>query len=233
MRESSRIDETPLHDALRELLLNALVHADHYGRQGVVVIKSKDYYSFSNPGDIRIGLNVALSGGVSDSRNSVIMKMFALIDKVERAGMGIPQAINSWQELFRITPHYQVTYNPERTMVRLEFEAVDDPNVQKDVQINDQNVRINDPFSADDDPINETNVQINVQKNDQNVQIKLTERQRSILAILKEDGSVTLEFVAQKLNVSTKTVYRDMLRLQKLNLIERVGARKKGVWKVL
>ena len=118
-------------------------------------------------------------------------------------------------------------------MVRLEFETVDDPNVQKDVQINDQNVRINDPFSADDDPINETNVQINVQKNDQNVQIKLTERQRSILAILKEDGSVTLEFVAQKLNVSTKTVYRDMLRLQKLNLIERVGARKKGVWKVL
>ena len=205
MRNSSRIDETPLHDALRELLLNALVHADHYGRQGIVVVKAKDFYTFSNPGDIRIGLNVALSGGVSDSRNAVIMKMFALIDKVERAGMGIPQAIYSWQELLDVTPHYQVTYNPERTTVRLEVEVVNEPI----------NVQINDP-----------DVQINVQ-------IKLTERQRAILAILEKDGSVTLEFISQKLSVTTKTVYRDLMQLQELKLVERVGARKNGEWRVL
>ena len=217
MRESSRIDETPLHDALRELLLNALVHADHYGRQGIVIIKAKDFYSFSNPGDIRIGLKVALSGGVSDSRNSVIMKMFALIDKVERAGMGIPQAIDSWQELLSITPHYQVTYNPERTTVRLEIEVLEDGNVRMDDH-NDPEVQIKGQ---------------NVQIKDQNVRIKLTERQQSIMAMLKKDERVTLEYISQKLNVTTKTIYRDLMQLQEMNLVERVGARKNGVWKVL
>lgn len=269
MRESSRIDETPLHDALRELLLNALVHADHYGRQGIVIIKAKDFYSFSNPGDIRIGLKVALSGGVSDSRNSVIMKMFALIDKVERAGMGIPQAIDSWKNLLQVTPHYKVTYNPERTTVRLEVETLfDAENVHKNVHENVlKNVLKDDPkndpkddqkksieiqennrgFECVDDPKDDPknvlkndpkNVHINVHKNvhknvQENVTMELTDRQKSILLWVKDDGDITMEGLSQKLNVSLKTVKREMSQLQKMKKIERVGSKTNGEWKVL
>ena len=251
MRNSSRIDETPLHDALRELLLNALVHADHYGRQGIVVIKAKNFYSFSNPGDIRIGLNVALSGGVSDSRNSVIMKMFALIDKVERAGMGIPQAVDSWQSILQVTPHYQVTYNPERTTVRLEVEVLDDPkDVYKDVHKNVHKDVLKDDLKkvayesidfhtnsiameSHDDPKNVLKDDPkNVLKNNLD-SVDLTKRQKLILAILKDNGSITWELLSKKLEVSSKTVQRDMSELQKMNKIKRVGSRTNGEWKVL
>ena len=47
--------------------------------------------TFANPGDIRIGLQTALAGGVSDPRNETVMKMFSLIDVGERAGSGIPE----------------------------------------------------------------------------------------------------------------------------------------------
>lgn len=236
MRESSRIDETPLHDALRELLLNALVHADHYGRQGIVVIKAKDFYSFANPGDIRIGLKTALSGGVSDSRNSIIMKMFALIDKVERAGMGIPQAIDSWQNLLSVSPHYQVTYNPERTTVSLKIEVLEeqlhdlpknDPNDPKDGPKDDP---INDPINDSNDPINDPNDPISDPKTAFG---ELTLRQHAILSLLISDGSMTMEVLSQKLQVSMKTIKREIAYLQKNNRIERVGANKNGVWKVL
>lgn len=259
MRESSRIDETPLHDALRELLLNALVHADHYGRQGIVVIKAKDFYSFSNPGDIRIGLKVALSGGVSDSRNSVIMKMFALIDKVERAGMGIPQAIDSWKNLLQVTPHYQVIYSPERTMVRLEVETLYElENVHKDVLKDDRNDNSNESVDIqydnnDSETVNDlnvapTNVYRNVHKNvhknvhrnvhknvhdnETNLTV-LTKRQKAILTLLKGNGNITLEAIAQKLKVSKKTVYRETTQLQLKKIIERVGSNNNGEWKVL
>lgn len=239
MRNSSRIDETPLHDALRELLLNALVHADHYGRQGVVVIKAKNFYSFSNPGDIRIGLKVALSGGVSDSRNSIIMKMFALIDKVERAGMGIPQAVDSWQSILQVTPHYQVTYNPERTTVRLEIETrdvlKDDPknvhkNVQKVEQKENTDIQTNNNVLEMDNV--HKNVHINVHKKDTD-STGLTKRQRIILTMLKEKGDITMETFAKTLNVSIKTVYREISLLQKMNRIERIGSNKNGEWKVM
>ena len=259
MRESSRIDETPLHDALRELLLNALVHADHYGRQGIVVIKAKDFYSFSNPGDIRIGLKVALSGGVSDSRNSVIMKMFALIDKVERAGMGIPQAIDSWKNLLQVTPHYQVIYSPERTMVRLEVETLYElENVHKDVLKDDRNDNSNESVDIqydnnDSETVNDlnvapTNVYRNVHKNVHNNVHRnvhknvhdnetnstvLTKRQKAILTLLKGNGNITLEAIAQKLKVSKKTVYRETTQLQLKKIIERVGSKNNGEWKVL
>jgi predicted HTH transcriptional regulator len=110
-----RIEETPLHVALREVFLNQLVNADYYGRQGVVVVKEHDQITLSNPGDFRIGLDVALEGGVSDPRNEVIMKMFSLIGIGERAGTGIPDFTNTWKTYEGEEPRYEVSHQPDRT----------------------------------------------------------------------------------------------------------------------
>jgi predicted HTH transcriptional regulator len=110
-----RIEETPLHMALREVFLNQLVNADYYGRQGVVVVKEYDRITLSNPGDFRIGLDVALEGGVSDPRNEVIMKMFSLIGIGERAGTGIPDFTNTWKTYEGEEPRYEVSHLPDRT----------------------------------------------------------------------------------------------------------------------
>lgn len=189
----------------------------------------------------------------------------ALIDKVERAGMGIPQAIDSWKNLLQVTPHYKVTYNPERTTVRLEVETLfDAENVHKNVHENVlKNVLKDDPkndpkddqkksieiqennrgFECVDDPKDDPknvlkndpkNVHINVHKNVQeNVTMELTDRQKSILLWVKDDGNITMEGLSQKLNVSLKTVKREMSQLQKMKKIERVGSKTNGEWKVL
>ena len=36
---TDRIDDTPMHKALREALANALIHADYYDRRGLVIQK--------------------------------------------------------------------------------------------------------------------------------------------------------------------------------------------------
>ena len=90
IKNGVRVDDTPVHEALREALANCLVNADYYGRQGVVIIKTKDEISFSNPGGFRIEIDAAKSGGVSDPRNSAMLRMFNLINIGERAGSGIP-----------------------------------------------------------------------------------------------------------------------------------------------
>ena len=75
--------------------------------------------TFANPGDIRIGLQTALAGGVSDPRNETVMKMFSLIDVGERAGSGIPDFMSIWQKHFGTNPVYTITHNPERTLLTI------------------------------------------------------------------------------------------------------------------
>ena len=84
-----RVDDTPMHRALREALVNALIHADYYGGRPVTVMKFRDRVEVSNPGDLRVPAEVALRGGISDARNPTLMKMFSLIDACERAGSGL------------------------------------------------------------------------------------------------------------------------------------------------
>ena len=114
-----RVDDTPVHRALREALANCLVNADYYGRQGLVIIKKKDVITMTNPGDFRIGLSAARSGGVSDPRNGTMMKMFNLIDIGERAGSGIPNIFSVWKQQGWSDPTITISSEPDRSTLIL------------------------------------------------------------------------------------------------------------------
>lgn len=119
----TRVDDTPVHKAIREVLLNTLANADYYGRRGVVIKKYKDHFSFENPGLFRISIKEAFDGGVSDPRNATILKMFSMIDIGERAGSGIPGIVSVWSKEYGYEPEYFQTVNPERTCTVLKLKS--------------------------------------------------------------------------------------------------------------
>jgi predicted HTH transcriptional regulator len=102
-----RVDATPVHKALREALANCLINADYYGEGGVVIRNNSDSIAIENPGSLRIGVEEAISGGFSTPRNSVLMKMFNLLDIGERAGSGIPNIFRVWEGQGWGTPQIQ------------------------------------------------------------------------------------------------------------------------------
>ena len=115
----TRVDDTPVHQALREALANCLVNADYYGRRGVVIIKRPDVITLSNPGSLRIELSTAISGGVSDPRNSTMLKMFNFIDIGERAGSGIPNIFRVWRDQKWSAPIIKEEFEPGRITLTL------------------------------------------------------------------------------------------------------------------
>ena len=121
-----RVDDTPVHKAMREALANCLINADYYGRQGLVIIKKRELVTMSNPGDFRIELADAKSGGVSDPRNGTLMKMFNLIDVGERAGSGIPSIFHVWKQQGWSEPIIRQTYSPNRTTLSLPLSPIGD-----------------------------------------------------------------------------------------------------------
>ncbi len=117
-----------MHNALREALANCLINADYYGRQGVVIIKKKNEITLSNPGGFRIDIEAAKSGGVSDPRNSALIKMFNLVDIGERAGSGIPNIFSVWKKQGWNAPIISESFEPDRISLSLKVTKSGDKN---------------------------------------------------------------------------------------------------------
>jgi len=117
----TRIDDTPVHKALREALANTLIHANYYDRLGLVIHRSPRYITFSNPGGFRINIHDAVAGGLSDPRNYTLVKLFNLIGVGERAGSGIPSIFAVWKGQGWKPPELEERFNPDRTVLSLAF----------------------------------------------------------------------------------------------------------------
>ena len=63
LKGTTRVDDTPVHEALREALVNEIIHADFTGRLSLLVVKRADMFGFSNPGVMRMPIEQAIRGG--------------------------------------------------------------------------------------------------------------------------------------------------------------------------
>lgn len=114
-----RTDDTPVHEALREALVNTLIHADYAGRVSVLVVKRPDLFGFRNPGGMRVPPDSAMRGGDSDCRNRRLQKMFQMVGLGEQAGSGLPKIVKSWSEQHWRTPLLSEKFEPEQTLLEL------------------------------------------------------------------------------------------------------------------
>jgi len=137
----TRIDDTPVHKAVREALVNCLVNTDYFLPCGVVIKKEEDKLVMENPGSIRTGKKQMLRGGISDPRNKILMKMFNMIGIGERAGSGIPDIYNVWENEGWAVPVVEESYNPDRTRLSLEFakkQAIKTNDKKQTIKTNDK-----------------------------------------------------------------------------------------------
>ncbi len=117
----TRVDDTPVHKALREALANCIVNTDFYFPRGIVIRKDAESIVMENPGSIRTGKEQMLKGGISDPRNKALMKMFNLIGIGERAGSGVPDIYSVWEQQGWRQPEVVEKYGPDRTILKLSF----------------------------------------------------------------------------------------------------------------
>lgn len=73
----------------------------------------------------------------------------------------------------------------------------------------------------------------NISVNNKNITVKLTQTQKDILNLIKENPCITQNEIASKLNIARETVNRNMKKLQQEKIIQRLGADKNGSWKIL
>ena len=115
----SRIDDTYIMRIQRELLINALAHADYAGLRGIRVEWRPTSFSVRNPGNLRVSLQDMMKGGISDPRNPHLALMMGLIGMAERAGSGVSDVVSICRNNGMSDPDYIETTEPETVTVML------------------------------------------------------------------------------------------------------------------
>ena len=124
LKDGQRIEDTPVHEALREALVNTLIHADFSGRASVLVVKRPDMFGFRNPGLMRISPEMAIQGGNSDCRNRRLQTMFQLVGYGDHAGSGIPKIYSNWANRHWRRPVLYEVREPEQTLMELRMTSL-------------------------------------------------------------------------------------------------------------
>ena len=111
-----RKGETIVHEAIREALVNALIHADYQGSGGIIIEKYPNRFEFSNPGTLLISLEQLLQGNISECRNKTLQTMFMMIGAAEKAGSGVDKIRRGWESQHWRSPLVREQVQPDRVL---------------------------------------------------------------------------------------------------------------------
>ena len=124
--------------SLREMIINAICHADYFIRSNIKIEFYKDKARITNPGGVYNASLEDVMNGIQTYRNPKLVNILDKLHYIENYGTGIPRTINAYK-YFESKPSFNSTEN---------FFVVELPNVsyKKDFdQINDLiNDQIND-----------------------------------------------------------------------------------------
>lgn len=91
-----RIDDTPIHKAIREAVVNMIIHSDYLITGVLKVLKTDSGFVFCNPGNLKLPVQMIYEGGHSVARNPRIQTMFRMIGLGDNIGSGFPTILSAW-----------------------------------------------------------------------------------------------------------------------------------------
>ncbi len=188
-------------EALREIIMNMLVHRDYRSASDSIVKIFNHKIEFYNPG--RLPDNIRIEDLLSNNykstpRNKLIADFFKALGLIEKYGSGIRRIMEEFSKENLPVPVFQ---------------------------------NISDGFMVTVSDGENENVVENVVEN---VTENVTEKRRhSIIRIINDNNLITTDEIAKILDVTRRTVARDVEALKAAGKLKRIGPDKGGYWKVI
>ena len=113
------IQALPKPFAVREALINCIVHQDLNATGNIVVRRTETELTFSNLGMMLVSKQQYFKGGRSICRNPTLQKMFMLLGKAEKAGSGVDKILAGWKELDWDEPRLTEEVQPDYVVLTL------------------------------------------------------------------------------------------------------------------
>ena len=209
-----RIDETPVHKAVREAFVNLIIHADYLMDAGVLkVIKGSEEFEFTNPGILKLPLEDIYRGGNSKSRNPHMQTMLRLVGFGDNAGSGFPTILDTWEKEGWVRPELMEDTNLNQ--VTLVLKMVKEEKKQEETNFAQKNER----------SLSGVLSEVLIKKDFDKV--------LPIIEILEENGIVTPKEAESACGKSSATVRRYLGLLTATGIVVAEGSTNNTVYRVV
>ena len=222
--------EYPL-EALREIVLNMIVHRDYTHRGNSSIKIFPDRIEFFNPGHLpdNISVNDLIQGTyVSDCRNKLIAKIFKEIDWIERYGTGIRRIKDFFKEYGSPEPLFENFQHGFKVIVYPNHYA---EMSEKSSEMSKKNEKSSEKTLETPEKSSEIS-----EKNEKSSEKTLEMPEKSsekILNAIKNNPHVTIEELSVLLNKTTRAIEKNLKSIKNKGFVERVGADRGGYWKII
>lgn len=136
LKGAFRDENQPQVKAIREALVNLLIHSDYFSPMKPRIRVFTNRIEFFNPGALPKPYEVLQKGDISLPRNPLITKMFRVIDLAENAGYGFDKMITGWKSYYETTPVISGDIDNYRIEFFFEQSGNVPVNVPEDVPVN-------------------------------------------------------------------------------------------------
>ncbi len=205
--ERLEIPEIPV-DSIREAIMNCLCHQSMVTNQEAEISIFKDRIEIYNPGTFPeeyTPQDFIKGTGKSILRNKIIAQTLFLSHEIEAFGTGIRRIYEECQK-----NNVKVDFRQDKLGFTVIFYRKSDEELEQIANV-PLNVLLNVPL---------------------NVPLNLSEKEKKILEIIEKKHNITQNELAKKLQTTDKTIKRYMDKLKESRIIERVGSKKAGYWKI-
>lgn len=191
--------------ALREALLNAVVHKDYSSGIPIQVSVYSDRLYIANVGRLpeTWTLDNLMSKHASQPFNPNIAHVFYLAGFIESWGRGIEKIFHACADDNVPPPEYSIHPND----IMIQFTAPEERIIRSN------------SFKVTNGVTNR-------------VTNEVTDREQAVLAILMDDPGYTTQEIMDRMGVSRKSVSQYLKSLKEKGIIERIGSRRQGYWKI-
>lgn len=95
LEKDYRVDDSPVHKAIREAFVNLIIHADYLVDAGTLkIVKTSNGFSFTNLGTLKLPKEEIYRGGNSKPRNPRMQTMLRMVGFRDNAGSGFPTILD-------------------------------------------------------------------------------------------------------------------------------------------
>lgn len=132
IKDGLRKDDPPQLQAMREALVNLMIHTDYFSHANPRIRLFSDRFEFYNPGALPKELDYILKEDFSLPRNPIIAKIFRFVKFSENIGSGFHKMIDGWKSHYQLKPifagdfdYYKITFPLIGSVVKTVVKTVD------------------------------------------------------------------------------------------------------------
>lgn len=196
--------------AVREALLNLLVHREYSFSASALISMFTDRIEFVSIGGLVPGIDLEdVMAGISVCRNQDLANVFYRLQLIEAYGTGMGKIMKAYEEMAE-KPAVETTKNTFKIIL---------PNVNAKRNTTSVSVSNEEPFKS-------STVETETTKS-------LSEKEEKILEYAREHDFITRNNVIELLEVSRSTAARLIKKLVEENLLEQSGKARKTIYTIV